>query len=262
MRVLLGIIRLLALAVVILLGVLVLFILFPLRAERAAKWLFTQLRHVLLFIMGVKVEGGGWGDVEPGLIMANHRSYLDVLLVPTKAPLTFVAKREVKKWPLIGQAASALGTVWVKRESKESRTKARKQIIEAVSKDKRIVIFPEGTSWEGPLMLPIRPAMFYECAEKELPIYIWSLHYTSGKVAFPIGVNFLKSLWTLVCEPRLQVYVDLKAMPLRGNDPEALIEEARQWWEHSLLKLYKKHPVANELYWNDDRISSGQHRRL
>mgnify|MGYP002793642497 FL=1 len=258
----LAIFRLLTIALIVIVGTTLLFLLYPLQAERAAKWLFTKLRKVLLGVLGVRVHGPTWEKVPAGLIMANHRSYLDVLFVPTESPITFVAKKEVKSWPLIGQAATALGTLWVKRENQESRRLAREAIVKAVLKGKRIVLFPEGTSWEGPKMLPLKPAMFFECAQHGLPIYIWSLHYTSGKAAYPIGVGFLKNLWTLLREPSLEVYTDIRPMPLVHTSGEVMIAEAQEWWAQSLSRLYQQHPVADELYWQDNRITSGEFPRL
>ena len=156
MKSVLGFIRVCGVFTIILLGVLSLAVLYPFAGRRIAHRVFMALRWVLLWIVGVKVSGPRFDKIGPGILMANHRSYLDVLFVPTSDFFTIVGKAEVKSWPLIGWAAKALGVLWVKRESKESRTKTRDNIIAAIKDGQTVVLFPEGTSWEGPQMLPLK----------------------------------------------------------------------------------------------------------
>jgi 1-acyl-sn-glycerol-3-phosphate acyltransferase len=186
--------------------------------------------------------------------MANHRSYLDVLFVPTSDLFTIVGKAEVKSWPLIGWAAKALGVLWVKRESKESRTKTRDNIIAAIKGGQTVVLFPEGTSWEGPQMLPLKPAMFYESAKHGFDIYQWSLHFDSAKTGFPIGINFISHLWAVCCETKINAYVDVRAVPITHTDGDVLIADAQEWWKQSLLGLSEAYPARDCGYWPDDRL--------
>ena len=96
--------------------------------------------------------------IGPGLIIANHRSYL--MCIPTNHFFTIVGKVEIRSWPLIGWAGKVLGVIWVKRESKSSRSQTKQIITEAVKRGDTIVLFPEGTSSEGPLLMPVHPGMF------------------------------------------------------------------------------------------------------
>lgn len=262
MKAFVGILRILGIVILLLLGLISLFLVSPFRNRSLANSLFLFFKKLLLKVLGVKVHGPKWENLKPGLVMANHRSYLDVLFIPTDRPITFVAKREVRSWPLIGQAAQGLGTIWVKRENKKSRMLTRERILRAIDKGKNVVVFPEGTSWEGPQMLPLKPAMFYESAVRSIPIYQWSVHFDNAKTAFPIGVGFVKHLWSVVTVGTINAYVDLRKEPLLNKDGDALLLEATSWWKTSLRKLYNRVETRDENYWPDERLHSGEFQRF
>ncbi len=81
------------------------------------------------------------------LFLGNHISYLDIpLLMGTIDRISFVAKKELQRWPLFGAGAKQLDTVFVKRNNKVSRNSAKNSIQDAIHKGKRVVVFPSGTT--------------------------------------------------------------------------------------------------------------------
>ena len=108
----------------------------------------------LLDLIKVQMQVSGQVDPtsEPLILVGNHSSYLDIPLVTCALPSScFVSKAEVKKWPIIGPAATKGGTIFVKRESQHSRKNVRSQILDALVKEKKkVVIFPSGTTTLGP----------------------------------------------------------------------------------------------------------------
>src|SRR5210317_2482531 len=253
MKNILGFIRVCGVFSIIFIGVFSLAAMYPFAGRRAAHRIFMAIRWALLWAVGVRVHGPKFKNIGPGIILANHRSYLDVLFIPTSELFTIVGKKEVKSWPFIGWAAQALGVIWVKRESKESRTQTRQDILDAVEEGQTVVLFPEGTSGEGPLLLPLKPAMFYESAQRGFNIYQWSLHFDSAKTGFPPGVSFIKHLWAVCSEWRINAYIDVREEPLHMKDGDALIQEASNWWNDSLLKSATKNPARDSGYWPDTR---------
>lgn len=255
MKSILGFIRVVGVFSVILIGVLSLAFLYPFAGRKVAHRFFINLRWVLLWIVGVKVSGPRFDSIGPGILMSNHRSYLDVLFVPTSALYTIVGKAEVRSWPFIGWAARALGVLWVKRESKESRVKTRQGIIEAIKGGQTVVLFPEGTSWEGPQMLPLKPGMFYESAKHGFNIYQWSLHFDSAKTGYPVGINFISHLWAVCCVRKINAYVDVRPVPISNADADALMDDAQEWWKNSLAGLSQAYPARHSGYWPDKRLT-------
>ena len=254
MRTIRAFFRIILIFIILFLGISVLAVLMPFATRETAHAIFMLLKGSLLRAIGVKVHGPKMEGIGPGLIMANHRSYLDVLFIPTSELFTIVGKIEVRSWPVFGFAGRALGVLWVNRESKESRSQTRESIVNAIHSGQKVVIFPEGTSWEGPLLLPLKPGMFHESAKHNFNIYQWSLHFDNAITGYPPGVSFLKHLWSICKETSINAYVDVREVPVASSSASELLEDCSAWWNESLTKLSEKHPARNSGYWPDARI--------
>src|SRR5882724_5225296 len=126
-------------------------------AERA-EWLHRACSRALRR-MNIPVKQGG--DIPAaGLIAANHLSYLDILALSALAPFVFIAKKEVRKWPVFGWMAKTAGCVFVDRERKLDTGKVNEDVAAALKAGLRVVLFPEGTSSDGSGVLPFRPSLF------------------------------------------------------------------------------------------------------
>jgi 1-acyl-sn-glycerol-3-phosphate acyltransferase len=93
------------------------------------------------------------------LILANHVSWLDILVITATVPVIFVAKSEVRRWPLIGWVARARGTVFVERDRRQQTPEANATIARHLAEGQSIVLFAEGTSSDGNRVLPFRSAL-------------------------------------------------------------------------------------------------------
>lgn len=91
---------------------------------------------------------GEFSHEGPRIYVGNHVSYLDILLLMAVNPnIAFLAKKEVRSWPILGMAAVRVGTLFVDRESKHDRERLRQQLGEQLMKNKsQLVIFPSGTT--------------------------------------------------------------------------------------------------------------------
>lgn len=108
-----------------------------------AQWAKNVLSH-----LDLDLNVRGTVSEQPAtLFIGNHISYLDIPLLMSLVPgISFVAKQEIKKWPIFGKGAEKSDTVFVKRESHSSRNAAKESIQLALQQNKRIVIFPSGTT--------------------------------------------------------------------------------------------------------------------
>jgi len=127
------------------------------RRERA-EWLHRWCR-VGLQRLGISVEQRGDFPCR-GLVVSNHLSYLDILALSATAPCLFVAKREVRSWPIYGWMARLSGTVFVDRERAHDAHRAAGEIEAALAEGTPVVLFPEGTSSDGSSVLPFRSPLF------------------------------------------------------------------------------------------------------
>ncbi len=86
---------------------------------------------------------------QSGLLVCNHLSYLDVVVLSSIGPCVFVAKRDVAAWPLFGWLAHAAGTIFVDRERRLASADVVDLVREAIAGGSLVVLFPEGTSSDG-----------------------------------------------------------------------------------------------------------------
>lgn len=117
---------------------------------------FTLLVRLIL---NIKVNvSGDEGQLERGgyVIIANHVSYVDGIVLGSIFPILFVAKREVKNWPIVGQWNVLCGTIFVNRQRKELVGVLIRELIRKLKQEANILLFPEGTSTNGEKMLPFQ----------------------------------------------------------------------------------------------------------
>lgn len=112
-------------------------------------------------ILGVRVEVVGTAPVNgPLLIASNHVSWLDIVVLSAIAPVSFVAKKEVAKWPLFGSLARLQRTVFVDRERRHATGGSRDEMRERLKADDILVLFAEGTSGDGRSVLSFKSSFF------------------------------------------------------------------------------------------------------
>ncbi|MCC7319791.1 MAG: 1-acyl-sn-glycerol-3-phosphate acyltransferase [Rubellimicrobium sp.] len=112
-----------------------------------------------LRLLGIAVRFEGPPAPAPAVVVANHSSWLDILALNAGQTLVFVAKAEVAGWPGIGWLARATGTLFIRRDRRETAVQVG-QIRERLGAGERLVLFAEGTSSDGRRVLPFKPALF------------------------------------------------------------------------------------------------------
>ena len=112
-----------------------------------------------LWVMGLRLRQKGKAMQEPGALVANHGSWLDIYTLNACARIYFVSKADVARWPGIGWLARATGTVFINRRPGEAR--AQQELFEArLRAGHHLLFFPEGTSTDGQRILPFKSTLF------------------------------------------------------------------------------------------------------
>jgi 1-acyl-sn-glycerol-3-phosphate acyltransferase len=147
----------------------------PMTLERRALWLQGACREILSSL-GIQycVEGQ---PPSHGLVVANHLSYLDVLILSAAMPCFFVAKAEIGGWPYFGEAARSGGTIFIDRSSLASAEKVSAIIAERLSLPVPVLFFPEGTSTDGSQLLRFHSRLFDPATVAGAPITAASVRY-------------------------------------------------------------------------------------
>lgn len=124
--------------------------------DRAA-WM-QRLSRRILAIMGARVRVVG-SPPTAGLLVSNHLGYLDVLAIGSVVPGIFVAKSDVKNWPVVGLLCRLAGSIFVRREQRLAVGEALGQLQRALDAGLPVVLFPEGTSTDGATVLPFKSSL-------------------------------------------------------------------------------------------------------
>jgi lyso-ornithine lipid O-acyltransferase len=140
-----------------------------------ARWLHRICRRVLRVFA---VQSTVLAAVPArGLLVANHLSYLDIVLLGALTPCVFVAKSEVKGWPVFGWFARMAGTVFVNRNNRRDAARVNEAIRSALRSGALVVLFPEGTSSDGSMVLPFKSSLLEAAIGERVPITVAALGY-------------------------------------------------------------------------------------
>jgi lyso-ornithine lipid O-acyltransferase len=128
---------------------------------RMARRFPMHYHRAVLRILGVRVHVDGEAlKTGPAMLAANHVSWLDIVILSSVAPLSFIAKRDVNGWPFFGSLARLQRTVFVDRERRSSTGASRDEIASRLNDGDILVLFAEGTSGDGARVLPFKSAYF------------------------------------------------------------------------------------------------------
>lgn len=169
-------------------------------------------------IIGMRVVvRGDISTARPTLFVANHASYLDIVVLGRLLDAVFVAKREVAGWPGFGFLARVGRTVFVER-NRVRVTNEREALHSRLGGGQSLILFPEGTSNDGNRVLPFKSALFSVAEADELTVQPVSVAYTRID-GVPIGhgwrpffawygdMTLAPHLWTMMGIGRLTVEV-------------------------------------------------------
>ncbi|QWE17450.1 1-acyl-sn-glycerol-3-phosphate acyltransferase [Polynucleobacter sp. AP-Nino-20-G2] len=159
-------------------GVFILSLFFPFLDRKKKNREIQLWSKKLLRILNVKLVVSApesYGHT-PCLLASNHISWLDIHVINAFKPIRFVAKSEVKNWPVFGWMASQLGTVFIRRDSSRHARQVVHQMAEVLQAES-ICIFPEGTSSNGEHVLPFKPNLFESAIASRVTVFPLALQY-------------------------------------------------------------------------------------
>jgi lyso-ornithine lipid O-acyltransferase len=179
---------------------------------------------LLRLILNIKVTiAGDEGQLERGgyVIIANHVSYVDGIVLGSIFPIVFVSKREVKKWPIVGQWNVLCGTIFINRQRKNEVGALVREMTRKLRQEANILLFPEGTSTNGEKMLPFQTVPLAAPLRSRSIIVPVTLAYTTIDEQPVTAVNrdfvywygdmdFVTHFWNLLGRRGVEVLVTLQ----------------------------------------------------
>ncbi|MEM8983390.1 MAG: lysophospholipid acyltransferase family protein [Pseudomonadota bacterium] len=234
-------IRIVALALVSLLGYVPLLVVSVLPADSSIR-LRTQSLVLMLWsravcrIIGLERDVIGQAPTETGVFVANHLSYVDIVLIASEMRTAFVAKSDVRHWPLVGHLVTIAGTVYVDRQRHRSLPVANASIRARLAADTSVVVFAEGSSTAGESVLPFRPSLLQMAAEFDYPVNHGYLSYridtaadnearTADQICWWGDAGFAAHILNLLALPGFAARLVFGDAPLRGTDRKQLAEQ-------------------------------------
>jgi len=199
---------------------------------RATRWWSKSSAIILgLKVTHSNIPGDFWND--HFLIAANHQSYLDVVVIGSIFPTLFVAKSDVKNWPIIGWFVTLGGTIYVDRKAFRGTIDAVKTMEQILFQGTSVQIFPEGASTNGDLVLPFKPSLFRAAKSsntKILPVTIRYLAINDAPfeparrdfVCWYGDMNFVGHFWKMLDQESITASVTMHPVIPADHYPEII----------------------------------------
>jgi 1-acyl-sn-glycerol-3-phosphate acyltransferase len=158
-------------------GALTASLVFPFCGDTRRQTLKQRWSADMLATLGVRLENAPQPPAG-GLVVANHISWLDIFVLNAAFPAAFVAKAEVRNWPLIGWLAAKNDTVFLRRGSRGHARLVNGEIAAMLAAGKTVVVFPEGTTSDGCRVLHFHAALLQAACATGRPVVPLALAYT------------------------------------------------------------------------------------
>ena len=238
----------------------------PSAARRFPHWYHRQVCR----LMGVRLSiDGEIAAGRPVLLISNHTSWLDIPVLSAVAPVSFVAKKDVARWPFVSSLARLQRTVFVDRERRTAVGETTNEIMTRLATGDTVVLFAEGTSSDGNRVLPFKTSLFAApkppakaagadegAATAEVAVQTLSLVYTHlhgiplGRSARP-GVGWYGDMemqshaWELLKSGPLDVRIHISPpMPLDSfSDRKDLARRTEDAVRQSVVKMLRNRPM-------------------
>ncbi len=189
----------------------------------------------MLAIMGIRLTVQGTPPAQgPLLLVSNHLSWLDILVIHAARHVRFVSKSGVRHWPLIGTLSDGAGSLYIERERRRDALRVVHHMTDALRKGDLIAVFPEGTTSDGRGLLPFHANLLQAAISSGAPVQPAAIRYadaatgeTSQAPRYIDDDNLATSLWRTLRAPPLLAIV-------RFGEPQPSFGRERRMWAQSL----------------------------
>lgn len=206
--------------------------------SKRALHLRDFLIRVSYFILGIRTTIYGEKPTIQGLIVANHRSYFDPIVIVNQIHAFPVGKKEVASWPIIGYICKISGVLFVDRKCPISRQETAESIREVLAKGYSIVNFPEGTTDVLPTTVPFNYGSFVMATKIKAAVIPIAIDYKEKSDAF-VGddtfiPHFLKCFGKWTTEIKMTFFT-----PIYSDDVAYLLNTSQKMIDEELIRYRK-----------------------
>jgi len=196
------------------------------REMRVQAWALELLAlwGVHLKVLGQPVLSG------PALMVSNHISWLDILVIHAARYCRFVSKSDIRDWPLVGALATGAGTLYIERSRRKDALRMVRDMAEAMKDGDVLAVFPEGTTSDGRELLPFHANLIQSAIAADAPVQPMSLKFIDARTCeltlapCYIGDDTLvASVWRTLTAPPITAVVSFGTVQLANG------RDRRQW---------------------------------
>ncbi|HYG22964.1 MAG TPA: lysophospholipid acyltransferase family protein [Verrucomicrobiae bacterium] len=211
--------------------------------ERRAAWLQASSQRVLR-VINTRIHASG-NIPQHGLLVSNHLSYLDILVIASLTPAAFVSKHEVKAWPVFGWFARIAGTVFVDRQKRHQTGVVASEMESALQHSVVLVLFPEGRNSNGDAVLPFKSSLLEPAVRLRPNLSAAFICYElddgdpANEVCYWGDMVLVPHMLNLLSKRGVRAFVRFSAHPNSASDRKHLAREL-----HRKVIVLKSEPLG------------------
>jgi len=212
----------------------------PVGGTSLEKFMIRWWSGVLVRIFGFRIRR--FGEPLPGAVLyvANHISWLDIELMHSQRPVSFVAKSEIAGWPFVGWLSGRAGTIFHRRGSTDSLATVMATVVERLRAGEPVGVFPEGGSGHGDRVGTFHARIFQTALAAAVPVQPVALRYgrdgtQDPRVPFGVKESFFANFLRILGGPPMDAEIHfLEPVPATPDARRRMAEESRARIVHLL----------------------------
>jgi 1-acyl-sn-glycerol-3-phosphate acyltransferase len=203
------------------------------RDQRRRHALVRWWNHGVLRVLNVHLRLEGQIASGAVLYTANHISWLDIPCLRAVVDAAFVAKDEVRRWPVIGRLSERAGTIFLRRGGHSAANDTAEHMTWSLARRRPVIVFPEGTTSEGHTVRYFYGRLYQSAVRTQGVVQAVAIAYPHAggahpRVPFVGDDDLVRHLWHLLYEDRIDARLVFCApLPAAGGERRALAARSR-----------------------------------
>jgi 1-acyl-sn-glycerol-3-phosphate acyltransferase len=206
---------------------------FPTITRRWRALNFSGWARLVAKVANLRIRTNNLPPESPFLLVANHLTYVDIVVLESQVDCAFIAKSEVATWPVLGLICRSLSTIFIDREHKRDILKAMSRAEQMLDRGLGVVLFAEGKSSQGETVAPFKPSLLEFAARRKIPVHYATISYTVPTGEIPAeqsvcwwnDVPFAKHVFRLLKLQCFEATVTFGPTPIQAEDRHVLAAE-------------------------------------